>query len=70
VHKAEGLGIRNLILWIWIFIYGFVGTQMAWTLRPFFGAPGLPFQILRDLGGNFYVNVLRSMVELFIAIVD
>jgi len=69
VHKAEGMGVRNLILWVWIFIYGFVGTQMAWTLRPFFGAPGLPFEVLRNLGGNFYVNILQSTVELFIALV-
>lgn len=70
VHKDEGMGVRNLILWIWIFVYGFVGTQMAWTLRPFFGAPGLPFQIFRDLGGNFYVNILRSIVELLIMVFD
>lgn len=70
VHKGEGMGIRNLILWVWIFVYGFVGTQMAWTLRPFFGAPGLPFQVFRDLGGNFYVNVLQSMIDLLISIVD
>jgi hypothetical protein len=69
VQKAGGMGVRNLILWIWIFVYGFVGTQMAWTLRPFFGAPGLPFEIFRDLGGNFYVNILQSIVELVIAIV-
>ncbi len=70
VYKGQGLGIRNLILWIWIFVYGFVGRQMAWTLRPFFGAPGLAFQVFRDLGGNFYVNVLQSMIDLLVSIVD
>jgi hypothetical protein len=70
VHKNEGMGVRHVLLWVWIFIYGFVGTQMAWTLRPFFGSPGLPFEVLRDLGGNFYVNVLHSMLELLIAILD
>ena len=69
VQKGEGLGVRSLILWIWIFIYGFVGTQMAWTLRPFFGAPGLPFEVLRDLGGNFYMNVVQTVVELVVSIV-
>jgi len=68
VQKGEGLGVRNLILWIWIFIYGFVGTQMAWTLRPFFGAPGLPFEVLRDLGGNFYMNVVQSVVHLVVSV--
>jgi hypothetical protein len=70
VQKGEGMGIRNLILWLWIFIYGFVGTQMAWTLRPFFGAPSLPFELFRDLGGNFYMNVVQSIIHLLISIVD
>ena len=68
VQKGEGLGVRSLILWIWIFVYGFVGTQMAWTLRPFFGAPGLPFEIFRDLGGNFYMNVVQTVIELVVSV--
>jgi hypothetical protein len=70
VHRSEGMGVRNLILWIWILVYGFVGTQMAWTLRPFFGAPGLPFQIFRNLGGNFYVNIVQSFIRLLVSLVD
>ena len=70
VQKGEGLGVRSLILWVWIFIYGFVGTQMAWTLRPFFGAPGLPFEVFRDLGGNFYMNVIQSVLALLVSMVD
>src|SRR5215217_9019588 len=27
------------LLYIWILLFGFVGTQLAWTLRPFFGSP-------------------------------
>ncbi len=68
VESGEGTRVRSLALWAWIVVYGFVGTQMAWTLRPFFGAPGLPFEIFRDLGGNFYVNVLRSIGEILLSI--
>jgi len=68
VESGEGTRVRSLALWGWIVVYGFVGTQMAWTLRPFFGAPGLPFEIFRDLGGNFYVNVLQSMGEILLSI--
>src|SRR4051794_33412859 len=25
------------LLYVWILLFGFVGTQLAWTLRPFFG---------------------------------
>lgn len=46
---------------LWFLLYAFVGTQLAWTLRPFFGAPGLPFQVFRELGGNFYTDILQSL---------
>ena len=58
--QHEGRAVRTIILWMWIFVYGLVGTQMAWTLRPFFGAPDLPFQLFRQFGGNFYVDVMNS----------
>jgi len=66
--EDKGSRLRSLVLWAWILVYGFVGTQMAWTLRPFFGAPGLPFEIFRDLGGNFYVNVLQSVGKILVSI--
>jgi len=52
--------VRTLFLRIWFLLYAFVGTQLAWTLRPFFGAPDMPFQIIRELGGNFYTDILKS----------
>jgi hypothetical protein len=61
VQQEDKRTPRSFILRMWIFVYGFVGTQMAWTLRPFLGAPGYPFQIFRQLGGNFYVNVAESI---------
>ena len=60
-----GHGARNRILFFWLVLYAFVGTQLAWTLRPFFGAPGMPFEIVRKLGGNFYVDVFKSLTHLF-----
>ncbi len=52
------------VLWGWIAIYSFVGTQMAWTLRPFFGAPDLPFRFIGAPGGNFYVSVANLIWNL------
>ena len=49
------------LLYIWILLFGFVGTQLAWTLRPFFGSPGMPFELFRDIGGTFYGDVLRTL---------
>jgi hypothetical protein len=52
---------QGRILTTWLLIYGFVGTQMGWALRPFFGAPGEPFVLLRGGGGTFYSSVLTAL---------
>ncbi|MEV8511012.1 hypothetical protein [Dactylosporangium sp. NPDC051484] len=53
------------LLNVWILLFGFVGTQLAWTLRPFVGSPGEPFEIFRKIEGNFYVEVVRAIGRLF-----
>ncbi len=60
-----GAGARRTIFILWIVLYGFVGSQMAWTLRPFMGVPDEPFQVVRQTGGNFYTNILYSVGDLF-----
>jgi hypothetical protein len=53
-----------LLLYIWILLFGFVGTQLAWTLRPFFGDPDLPFELFRDIEGTFYSDILSTLGSL------
>jgi hypothetical protein len=53
-----------LLLYIWILLFGFVGTQLAWTLRPFFGDPGKPFELFRDIDGTFYSDILSTLGSL------
>ena len=53
-----------ILLYIWILLFGFVGTQLAWTLRPFFGDPGKPFELFRDIGGTFYSDILSTVGSL------
>jgi hypothetical protein len=53
------------LLYIWILLFGFVGTQLAWTLRPFFGSPGMKFSLYRDIDGNFYAEIFRTIAHLF-----
>jgi hypothetical protein len=53
-----------LLLYIWILLFGFVGTQLAWTLRPFFGDPGQPFELFRDISGTFYSDILSTLGSL------
>jgi hypothetical protein len=58
-----GAAARRRVLRLWILVYAFVGSQMAWTLRPFIGAPSMRFELFRQLGGNFYTNILASLGE-------
>jgi hypothetical protein len=51
---------HRLLLRLWLVIYGFVGIQMGWLLRPFIGHPEMPTQFFRpDSWGNAYVHVAR-----------
>jgi hypothetical protein len=53
------------LLYIWILLFGFVGTQLAWTLRPFFGSPNMAFSLYRQIDGNFYAEIIRTIGHLF-----
>lgn len=53
---------HRLLLAGWLALYAFVGIQMAWTLRPFVGTPGTPFQVFREGAfTNAYVVVWRTV---------
>jgi hypothetical protein len=64
MSEPEGTQTRRYVVYLWIVVYAFVGSQMAWTLRPFVGAPGLGFELFRQLGGNFYANIFASIGEI------
>jgi hypothetical protein len=49
----------------WLVIYAVVGAQMGWILRPFIGAPELPFQIFRERQSNFFLDLLSTLAKLF-----
>lgn len=50
---------------VWLVIYALVGAQMGWILRPFIGSPELPFEWFRDREANIFLDVLRTIGELF-----
>ena len=66
--NEEGRTARRRLFFAWMLLYAFVGTQMAWTLRPFMGAPTEPFMIVRQVGGNFYTAVMESLYRLLIGL--
>ena len=61
---GEGANARQIVVRLWIIVYAFVGSQVAWTLRPFVGAPSMKFELFRQLGGNFYTNIVASIGEI------
>ena len=63
-QDAEGKDIRLNILRFWLGLYAFVGSQLGWTLRPFFGAPGQAFQLFRNRDSNFYMSLWQSILSL------
>jgi len=65
VPAADGQRSASMtLLHIWILLFGFVGTQLAWTLRPFFGSPGMKFELFRSIDGTFYGDVIRTIGHL------
>jgi len=56
-QEPEQAKYRTSIVKGWLVLYAFVGTQLGWTLRPFFGNPMQPFQLFRNLESNFYFHL-------------
>ena len=50
---------------VWIVIFAFVSSQLAWNLRPFVGSRDLPFELFRNRESNFYVAVIQSVGQMF-----
>lgn len=57
---SPGLGI----FYIWVIIYGAVGTQMGWLLRPFIGHPDAVFQIFRPRSGSVLAGIVQALSRL------
>ncbi|MDZ4687975.1 MAG: hypothetical protein SH850_23120 [Planctomycetaceae bacterium] len=49
----------------WIVVFGLVGAQMSWVLRPFIGNPDRPFSWFRERDSNFFEAVWHSLLNLF-----
>ena len=64
-EDEEGQKTRMSVLRFWLILYAFVGTQLAWTLRPFFGSPNTAFELFREMQGNFYLDIFKAFGEIF-----
>ena len=60
----SGYQPNRQIIQTWTLIYIFVGTQLAWILRPFIGDPNETV-LFRQIEGNFYQAVFNAFIGLF-----
>ena len=52
------------IMRAWALLFAFVGTQLAWSLRPFLGDRNEPFQVFGTYQGNFYAAIIYAVNKL------
>lgn len=65
---AAGGGSGRNVLWAWLAVNLFLGSQLAWVARPFVGSPRLPVQFFRPdaLEGSFFEALGRAAGHLFL----
>ena len=56
--------VRN-VFQIWVLVFGLVGAQMSWILRPFIGTPNAPFTFFRARESHFFEAVADKVYDLF-----
>jgi hypothetical protein len=58
--------VARRVLFAWLAVNLFLGSQLSWILRPFIGSPLLPVEFFRTaaLHGNFYENVFHSLLQI------
>lgn len=61
-RTADGVGKLFLV---WVAVFGLVGAQSGWILRPFVGSPDVPFTWFRPKQGSFFEGVGKSLGALF-----
>ena len=68
LDRMEGqISSRNVrtVFRIWVLVFGLVGAQTGWVLRPFIGDPSKPFTFFRARESNFFQAVVRTTGALF-----
>jgi hypothetical protein len=64
--EVGGSRVARRVLFAWLAGNLFLGSQLAWILRPFIGTPLMPVAFFRRaaLQGNFYENMFQTITEL------
>lgn len=67
LHRLSGSSqLSRRIIFAWLGGNLFLGSQLAWILRPFMGSPFLEVAFLREdaFQGNFYENLRQAIEQL------
>jgi hypothetical protein len=58
--------VARRVFWSWLAINLFLGSQLAWILRPFVGLPSLPVEFFRPhaFSGSFYETLFLAVTDL------
>lgn len=62
-QREGGSPLQQTLVW-WVILYGVVGAQMGWLLRPYFNQADV---FIRPRSGNFFVAILRHIAEMLTA---
>ena len=68
LDPLEGQVLGNhvkMVFRCWVVLFGLVGAQMGWVLRPFIGDPNSPFVWFRGRDSNFFQGVMHALSSLF-----
>lgn len=61
--RVLGRHVRT-VFQIWVIVFGLVGAQMSWVLRPFIGDPSQPFVWFGPRQSNFFQAVVQAISNL------
>ncbi len=61
----RGRPMRAVTVWLWGLLYGVVGAEMSWAMRPWIGWPGEPYQFFKGTHGSFLESLLRVVEIVF-----
>lgn len=63
--QRNGQRLARRVFLTWTVVFAIVGAQMGWILRPFIGAPDMPFQLFRARESSFFESFFRHLGNLF-----
>jgi len=62
--EGDNTSKARIFLFLWAVLFAVIGTQLSYTLSPFFGDPGKEFMIINTSGGSFFEDVIKTIANI------